>query len=186
MISEIDQNKDDLEKVTPMLSTLSLTKTNKSRKYISDLFEANASTSPEISDKLVSYLSNETDTEVLNKVFTEYSKYDHFQNFGSELKLKHIVNENDEVVEKLYNEKTAESKINYLRAVKHVKVEKREKYLAKVKESLKSKNEHERLECVKTLHFLLPHNEEIIIFNEHLANEESELVKNQIYFYVGE
>jgi len=67
-----------------------------------------------------------------------------------------------------------------------MKDENRIKYLNKVKESLKSDSETERLEAVKTLHFLLHYEEEVKIFKELVTNENSDLVKNLIYSYVGQ
>jgi len=67
-----------------------------------------------------------------------------------------------------------------------MKDENRSKYLDKVKQSLTGNSETERLECIKTLHFLLPYEEEKKLFNEHIKKEENENVKNQIYFYVGQ
>ena len=66
-----------------------------------------------------------------------------------------------------------------------MKDENRNKYIDKVKESLSSNSETERFEAVKTLHFLLPYEEEVKLFKKHITKEENEKVKEQIYFYVG-
>jgi len=151
-----------------------------------NLFNSKVATDPEITETLVYCLSNLADTKVFNKIFAEYSKHEYYNNFGSELTLKQIVSENDDVVAKLFDEKDEESKLSFLRAVRLMKDENRIKYLNKVKESLKSDSETERVESIKTLHFLLPYEEETKLFKEFVLNEKSETVKNQIYFYVGQ
>lgn len=186
LINVADKHSNNLNELGAVIRTLSLTKTNKAKDYLLNLFDNKVATDPETTEILVYSLSNLADTKVFNKIFAEYSKHEHYNTFGSELTLKQIVSENNDVVTKLYNDKDKESKLNFLRAVRLMKDENRIKYLNKVKESLNSDSETERLESIKTLHFLLPYEEEIKLFKEFVLNEKSETVKNQIYFYVGE
>ncbi len=186
LINTANKNINNLSEIKSVIGSLGSTGSDKARSYLLDLFSNNAASNPGISETLAYSLSNLSDTKVLNTIFTEYSKYEHFNNFGSELTLKQIVSSNNDVVDKLYNENNKESKLNFLRAVRLMKDKNRSKYLDKVKQSLSSDSETERLESVKTLHFLLPYEEEVKLFKEHITKEENENVKNQIYFYVGQ
>jgi len=186
LINATNKNINNLSEVRAVIGSLGSTGTNKARSYLLELFNNNAPSNFEVSETLVYSLANIADTKVLNTIFTEYSKHEHFNNYGSELTLKQIVSVNNDIVDKLYNEKNEESKLTFLRAVRLMTDENRIKYLDKVKKSLNSDSDTERLECVKTLHFLLPYEEEVKLFKEHFAKEENENVKNQIYFYVGE
>jgi len=186
LINVTNKNINNLSEVRAVIGSLGSTGTNKARSYLLELFKNNAPSNSEVSETLAYSLSNIANTKVLNTIFAEYSKHEHFNNFGSELTLKEIVSNNNDVVDKLYNEKNEESKLTFLRAVRLMKDENRSKYLEKVKQSLRSDSETERLESVKTLHFLLPYEEEVKLFNEHIAKEENENVKNLIYSYVGE
>lgn len=186
LINVADKHSSNLNELGAVIRTLSLTKTNRAKDYLLNLFDSKVATDPETTEILVYSLSNLADTKVFNKIFTEYSKHEHYNTFGSELTLKQIVSENNNVVTKLYDEKDEESKLSFLRAVRLMKDENRTKYFNKVKESLNSDSETERLESVKTLHFLLSYEEETKIFKKIVVNEKSDVVKNQIHFYVGE
>ncbi|MBK7104171.1 MAG: hypothetical protein IPH62_02670 [Ignavibacteriae bacterium] len=186
LIEEINKNKDSLKNVSSLISTLSQTKSTKSKDFILKLFKENTRKNPEKASFLVNYLQNEVDSDIFKNIFKEYSNFNHFDNFGAELQLKQLVNENTDLIEEFYNKKDDESKIYFLKAVRHVKEAKFADYLEKVKESLKSNSETERLESVKTLHFLLSQENEINLFKNHLKNEDSYLVKSQIYSYIGE
>ncbi len=186
LINTANRNINNLEEIKAVLGSLGSTGSSKARSYLLELFNNNAPSNSEVSKTLAYSLSNIANTKVLNTIFTEYSKHEHFNNFGSELTLKLIVSNNNDVVDKLYNEKNEESKLTFLKAVRLMKDENRKKYLDKVKQSLSSNSETERLEAVKTLHFLLPYEEEVKLFNEYITKEENKNVKEQIYFYVGE
>ncbi len=186
LINTANKYTNNLNKIRVVIGTLGSTGSSKARSFLLQLFINNAPSNLEVSETLAYSLSNLADTKVLNTIFTEYTKYKHFKNFGSELTLKQIVSDNNNVVDKLYNKKEEESKLTFLKAVRFMKDENRSKYLDKVKQSLSSNSETERLEAVKTLHFLLPYEEEVKLFNEHITKEKNENVKEQIYFYVGE
>ena len=94
-----------------------------------------------------------------------------------------VVNKKDELLEKLLMENNLESKITFLRSVRFVK--NKNDFNEKVLNFLNDPSERVRLECIKTIHFLLPHNEEKIFFAEHLKNERSNDVKKEIYNYIG-
>jgi hypothetical protein len=79
-----------------------------------------------------------------------------------------------------------ESKLSFLRAVRLMDTKEREKYISDVKQSLTAESEQERLEAVKTLHFLLPYEKEQIIFRDFVVKEKCDVIKNQVYYYIGE
>ena len=96
-----------------------------------------------------------------------------------------IKTENIDQIDKLKSANNTESKVNFLRAVKLLNDNNRAKYINDVEQSLLSKSEEERLEAVKTLHFLLPYEKEKIIFKDFVINEKSDMVKTQISYYIG-
>jgi len=186
LIEIVNQNINDLDKIKNVIYTLGYSGGDEARDVLLKLFINNVSVNPDISESLTYSLSSLADTKVFNTIFTEYTRNKHYDNFGAELTLKEMVSNNNDIVEKLYNEKEEESKLNFLRAVRLMKDKNRSKYLDKVKQSLNSKSEIERLECVKTLHFLLSYEEEVKLFKQHITKEENEEIKEQIYFYVGQ
>ena len=183
LISVVQNNSAHLDKMKAVLSVLGYTGSDKARKYLLSLFLEDASLDFNISETLVYSMIYLADEDVLKAVFEAYFTYDHFNNYGSELTLMQVVNKKDELLEKLLMENNLESKITFLRSVRFVK--NKNDFNEKVLNYLNDPSERVRLECIKTIHFLLPHNEEKIFFAEHLKNERSNDVKKEIYNYIG-
>ncbi len=185
VITQLDKNQDNLLEIKGAISALGKIESKKAKDKLLEYFDQNSSSNKKTSEIFAYALANNIDTKGFNTVFSAYHKNEHFNNFGSELLLKRMANNNSNILDDLNLGKDSESKLNYLRAVKHLKLTEREKHLNNVTNSLKSENAQIRLEAIKTLHFILPHEEEVKLFKKHALTEKNDEVKNEIFFYVG-
>jgi hypothetical protein len=185
LINKAKEHYQNIGKTDQVIFSLGLTGSYEARELLLELFNDNKADNKTISETIAYSLSNIADIEVINAIFNAFSKYPQYDEFGSELTLKYIVNENIDQIDKLKSANNTESKVNFLRAVKLLNDNNRAKYINDVKQSLLSKSEEERLEAVKTLHFLLPYEKEKIIFKDFVINEKSDMVKTQISYYIG-
>ena len=185
LINKTKENYQNIDKIEQVIYSLGLTGSPEARELLLDLLKNNAPYDKKMGEMLAYGLSNIANAEVINAIFNVFSKNPQYDEFGSELTLKYIVNENIDKIDELKNDNNSESKLNFLRAVRLMNDNDRTKYIEEVKQSLSAKSEQERLEAVKTLHFLLPYEKEKVVFRDFVVNEKSDMVKTQISYYIG-
>lgn len=182
----MENNKIQVKELYEPIIVLGYTNSSKARTYLLNVFNEYKKTDAHFAESIVYSLSNNADTTVLNNIITEYRKNKTYDNFGSELTLRTLTNFNIKFVEQLHESNSEESKINYLRSIKYINEPTDKNVLIEnCKTLLNNPSEEVRLESVKTLRFLLSYDEEQKILREHLRNEKSLLVKNEIYTYIG-
>jgi len=186
LINKAKENYQNIDKIEQVVYSLGLTGSPEARELLLDLLKNNAPYDKKMGETLAYGLSNIANAEVINAIFNAFSKYPQYDEFGSELTLKYIVNENIDIIKELKKDNKDESRLSFLRAVRLMDTKEREKYISDVKQSLTAESEQERLEAVKTLHFLLPYEKEQIIFRDFVVKEKCDVIKNQVYYYIGE
>lgn len=93
--------------------------------------------------------------------------------------------EKREIVKELGKSVRKDEQLAFLMSARLDRSEEKSQYLNDIMKMLDSKNAEIRKEAIKTLHYLLPNDEEKKIFFRHLENEGSAEVINAVYFYVG-
>lgn len=186
LIGTLEKNKVKVKELYEPITVLGYTHSPKARTYLLNLFNDYKKTDAHFAESIVYSLSNNADTTVLNSVITEFRQNKIYDNFGSELTLRTLANFNIKLVEQLHGSNSEEGKINYLRSIKYINEPADKNVLVEnCKTLLNNPSEEVRLESVKTLRFLLSYDEEQKILREHLRNEKSLMVKNEIYTYIG-
>jgi len=186
LIEVLENNKIKIKQLKGPIWTLGYTNSIRAREYLMELFAQYSRKDSNFSETIAYSLSNIADAKVLNLIFNEYYQNKDFNNFGSELTLSSIANQNSNLIEQLYSTKNDEYLLNYLHAIKYIKQPNyQDRFIRHCKESLKNESEEIRIEAIKAIHFLLPSEEEATIFSEHLNNEKSQKVKDEIYFFIG-
>jgi hypothetical protein len=185
LINKAKENYQNIDKIDQVIFSLGLTGSDEARDLLLELFNSNKSVNKNLSKTIAYGLSNIADTEVINTIFNAFNKYSQYDEFGTELTLKAIVKDNMDIIKELKNDNKAESRLSFLRAVRLMNDADRARYIDDVKKSLLSKSEQERLEAVKTLHFLLPYEKEKVVFRDFIVNEKSDVIKSQISYYIG-
>ena len=138
-----------------------------------------------IAESLVYSLSHMADEAVMKNVFRVMSKHKNFDNYSVELKLKSFVKNNPGLLEELSDNTDSESKITYLQGLQVLRVAPDTMSIEQGKSLLNDSDENVRLEAVKALHFLLPHEKEVEVFSDMRERETSEIIKQEIGFYIG-
>jgi len=186
LINKAKEHYQNIGKTDQVIFSLGLAGSYEARELLLELFNDNKADNKTVSETIAYSLSNIADSEVINTIFSAFYKYRQYDEFGTELTLKSIVNDNIDIIKELKKDNKDESRLSFLRAVRLMDTKEREKYISDVKQSLTAESEQERLEAVKTLHFLLPYEKEQIIFRDFVVKEKSDVIKNQVYYYIGE
>ena len=183
LITTLNKNISNLENLKATLKVLSLTGSDDAKKYLLKIFSDYSPYDYQLSETLAYNLIYLADENVMINIFDAYFTHEHFFNFGSELMLMQLVDNKTDILERLYSDSDSKSAITFLRAVRFSA--QKSIFSEKALKLLKHSSEKVRYESVKSLHFILPYSEENTVFKNHLKSEESDLVKNEIYNYIG-
>ena len=184
LLNIINDNKRDIYSMDKICKSLAYSKTDRARNALLNLFLQIDPIEKETLNACTRSLTILADKEVLNTIFNTYDNAG-LTDYNSEMALTYLAEKNLDILEIMSFSSVKEDKLNFLRAVRLIRTKDKEKYLEKIKNMLKDESEYIRLEAVKTIHYLLPYENEKIIFSEHFIKENSKLVKDEIRRIVG-
>jgi len=165
LIEVLEKNKPKIKQLKGPIWALGYTNSLKARDYLKDLFILYSNQDVNFSEIIAYSLSNNADKEVVNLIFNTYYSNVELNNFGSELTLSAISNQNVPIIAQLFSVKNDEYLLNYVRAIRYLNSPSdKDELIYNCKELLGSESEEIRLEAIKTIHKLLPYEEETLIF----------------------
>jgi len=186
LISAINLHRFLLNDIRSAIFALGLTQSEAAREYLSNLLSENIEKDLQTTGAIVNALSYLADERTLIKTFELLFQHrTHSDNYGIELILRSFAERNVDVLKSISTKDDFPAKITYLRALRLCRNLTEIEDIEKIKNMLHDSNEEIRAEAVKTIHFILSHDDEVNTFKELIKNEKSAIVLNTIYFYIG-
>ncbi|MDP8202929.1 MAG: hypothetical protein P9L95_00175 [Candidatus Tenebribacter mawsonii] len=175
----------DKNQVKSVIYSLAYTETNAAKNYLLTLFNQSVSLNRELTYTLISAISYFADSEIMKQFFISTNQNILYNTYESELVLKNVVLNNMDLLEELVNNNDTDSKITFLKSLRLLRTTTNEDFILSAIELLDDADEYVVLEAVKALHFILPHEEEEVVFDNLRNRNQSIDVNNLINTYIG-
>lgn len=175
----------DKNQVKGVIYSLAYTETNAAKNYLLTLFNQSVSLDRELTYTLIYAISYFADSEIMKQIFISINQNNLYTNYESELVLKNVVLNNMDLLEILVNNNDTDSKITFLKALRLLRTTTNIDFIEAAIELLDDTDEYVVLEAVKALHFILPHEEEEVVFNNLRKRNTSQDLHVLISTYIG-
>ncbi len=187
LISAVEKHREKLEKIKPIIYALGKIGTNTSIAYLQRMLEIHAQAGNAISNTITLSLTQNMDTELFIDIYRIYSqnKSNFLDTYAVELTLSELARQHPEILQELSGGQTIEGKKTFLQALQALRETSSQNYVEKAVQLLNDDTDRVRLAAVKAVHFLLPYEDEVMLFKERLQKEPAEPVRQQIYSYIG-
>ena len=187
LISAVEKHREKLEKIKPIIYALGKIGTNTSIAYLQRMLEIHAQAGNAISNTITLSLTQNMNTELFIDIYRIYSqnKSNFLDTYAVELTLSELARQHPEILQELSGGQTIEGKKTFLQALQALRETSSQNYVEKAVQLLNDDTDRVRLAAVKAVHFLLPYEDEVMLFKERLQKEPAEPVRQQIYSYIG-
>ncbi|MCA9732849.1 MAG: hypothetical protein H6696_15965 [Deferribacteres bacterium] len=187
LIQAAEKHQTNLTEIKPIIFALGKTGTPTAKIYLEQMLKTYAPHGDEISHTITFSISQNMDTELFKQIYSIYAenKINFEDTYAVELTLNEIARQHPEILQNIAISSTVIDKITLLQALRVLRETPLKINSEMAIELLNDNEEMVRLEAVKTIHFLLPYEEEVTIFKKMLQTDSSTSVVQQIYSYIG-
>jgi hypothetical protein len=187
LIGVANRHRADPGKIKVVLAALGEARNEAARDILSSFFREQVAAGDGVAISLARYLVMTENPELLKSVVrslnANISRFeDHIE---VEMALGNIVGDNLEALDDLASGNDTESKIAYLQGLQALRTAPNDQSIINAKALASDTDEEVALQAVKALHFLLPHEEEIVFYTALISDSNNVRIRTLINGYIG-
>lgn len=169
------------------INALGVTKSDEAKRFLHMFFKEQVKIGSQNVGPALNALKNFVNEDIIKDIFILFSEHSpKFPDpFEIELMQKYFAKANRNLLVQLSKKNDYNSKLAFLLAQQVLKYDYNKSDIDRTKHLLSDSNELIRLQAVKALRFMLTNDEEIKLFSTIREKETSQLVLNEIFFYIG-